>query len=321
MERTLSSEEKIRRAEEIYARRKNGYVTQKVAKVNAGEKKNYGLLKRMVLQIIICLVIYLIFYLIQNGNYVFSQDVINKTKEILSYNINLEEIYSGVISGINNLNQGIYDGGNTINEITNTVNDSITTNTLNEINELQEDIDVNAIGGGDVEDAVLQTVANVDGSANVQQDEVNQVEEIAVEPKEQTTEEYIKANFSFIKPVEGIVSSEFGLRDDENPIVSKNHIGIDIAANTGTVINAAMEGTVTISSKTGSYGYHIKITNNDVSTLYAHCNKLYVKEGEEIKQGQKIAEVGSTGKSTGPHLHFEVMRGDVYINPREVIDF
>ena len=79
-----------------------------------------------------------------------------------------------------------------------------------------------------------------------------------------------------------------------NPIVSKNHTGIDIAANTGTVIKAAMEGTVTLSSTTGDYGYHIKINNKDITTLYAHCSKLYVNEGDVVAQGQEIAEVDST---------------------------
>ncbi len=151
---------------------------------------------------------------------------------------------------------------------------------------------------------------------------------IGEEPKQeakeqvpQTDEEYIKANFSFIKPIEGIVSSEFGHRDVDNPIVSKNHTGIDIAANTGTQIKAAMEGTVTISSTVGDYGYHIKIENKDVMTLYGHCSKLLVKKGETVKQGQIIAEVGSTGKSTGPHLHFEIKRGNTYINPRNILQF
>ncbi|MCI9000447.1 MAG: M23 family metallopeptidase [Clostridia bacterium] len=65
----------------------------------------------------------------------------------------------------------------------------------------------------------------------------------------------------------------------------------------------------------------MKITNNDVSTLYAHCSKLYVKEGDIISQGQEIAEVGSTGKSTGPHLHFEIIRNDNYLNPRDILEF
>ena len=140
----------------------------------------------------------------------------------------------------------------------------------------------NAIGGGDIQDVQLQD----------KKEEPTQNEETA-----KTDEEYIKENFSFIKPVTGVVSSEFGLRNVDNPIVSKNHLGIDIAANTGTVIYAAMEGTVKVSSTVGSYGYHIKIENNDVNTLYAHCSKLYVNVGDVVKQGTPIAEVGSTGNS------------------------
>ena len=74
----------------------------------------------------------------------------------------------------------------------------------------------------------------------------------------------------------------------------------------GKIIVASMEGDVTLVSSEGDYGNHIKITNGEVTTLYAHCSKIYVKEGEHIVQGQQIAEVGATGNVTGPHLHFEV---------------
>lgn len=326
MERTLTPEEKIKRAEEIYARRRSGYTRTKVATVNVSEEKNYGLFKKMILQIVICLLIYFIFYLIQNSNYVFSQDVINKTKEILSYDIDIGQMWNSFADSFNSWSQSIVpsDSNNTIQ----------LNNTLNSIQQ-------NAIGGAELENVILETatlgVSEVDNQESQSVENEGQLTES--ESKEnkslegetqgqtqqevvpQTNEEYIKANFSFIKPVEGVVSSEFGLRDVLNPIVSKNHVGIDIAANTGTVIKAAMEGTVTVCSTTGDYGYHIKITNNDVSTLYAHCSKLYVKTGDVIKQGQEIAEVGSTGKSTGPHLHFEIIRGTTYINPRDIIQF
>lgn len=308
MERTLTPEEKIKRAEEIYARRRSGYTRNKVATVNVSEEKNYGLLKKMILQILICLLIYFIFYLIQNSNYVFSEDVINKTKEILSYDIDLQGMYTQFVNGFNNWSAGIVDTSEQTNTIdTNVINQNVIqdSNVINTQNTLSQ----NAIGGAELQNAVMEDI-------QVSADENNEKPE---EPL--TDDEYIKSNFSFIKPVEGIVSSEFGLRDVANPVVSKNHTGIDIAANTGTKIVAAMEGTVTVSSTTGDYGYHIKITNGDVSTLYAHCSKLYVKEGDVVTQGQEIAEVGSTGKSTGPHLHFEIMRGQTYINPRNILEF
>lgn len=309
MERTLSAEEKIRRAEEIYERRRNGYNARNVATVNVSEKKNYSLFKKMILQVLICLVIYFIFYLIQNSDYVFSEEVINRTKEVLSYDINIQAIYNEILNGINNLSQGIVPNA-----------EEQDNNTIQQNSNMENNIDENAIGGAEIESAVVEAVVvSAKESVNqgsINKDNIGQEQEVPL-----TDSEYIKAKYSFIKPIEGIVSSEFGLRNVDNPIVSKNHSGIDIAANMGTVIKAAMEGTVTISSTIGDYGHHIKITNGDVSTLYAHCSKLYVKEGETIKQGQEIAEVGSTGKSTGPHLHFEIMRGTTYINPRDILEF
>lgn len=309
MERTLSAEEKIRRAEEIYERRRGGYNVRNVATVNVSGKKNYSLFKKMILQILICLLIYFIFYLIQNSDYVFSEEVINRTKEVLSYDINIEAIYNEILNGINNLSQGIVPN-------TEEQNDTINEQTSND--NMENTIDEGAIGGAEIENVITEAFV-VSAKESVNQKSISQ--ENTEQETPLTDDEYIKAKYSFIKPIEGIVSSEFGLRNVDNPIVSKNHSGIDIAANMGTVIKAAMEGTVTISSTVGDYGYHIKITNGDVSTLYAHCSKLYVKVGETIKQGQEIAEVGSTGKSTGPHLHFEIMRGTTYINPRNILEF
>lgn len=311
MERTLSPEEKIRRAEEIYSRRKSGYTSRNVATVNVSNEKNYGLFKKMILQIAICLVIYFIFYLIQNSNYVFSEDIINKTKEILSYDINIEEIFNNIINGINSFSNELVldDTNNTINSEEN-----------NAVNiETQ-----NAIAGAKLASITAEDITLVQNSNKEEQSQENSnKQDNNEEPKkleELTDEEYVKT-FNLIKPIEGIVSSEFGIRSVDNPIVSKDHKGIDIAANTGTEIKAAMDGTVTISSTTGSYGYHIQLTNNDVSTMYAHCSKLLVNVGDNVTKGQVIAEVGSTGNSTNPHLHFEIKRGDNYINPRDILEF
>jgi len=68
-------------------------------------------------------------------------------------------------------------------------------------------------------------------------------------------------------------------------------------------------------------GNHIKILNDDVMTLYAHCKTIYVKEGDIIKQGQAIAQVGATGNVTGPHLHFEIRKDNRYVNPDLLIEF
>jgi murein DD-endopeptidase MepM/ murein hydrolase activator NlpD len=132
---------------------------------------------------------------------------------------------------------------------------------------------------------------------------------------------YIKNNILFIKPLEGPVTSRFGLRNPTTATVPKYHTGIDIGVPEGTVIVSAMEGTVELVSSIGDYGKHIKITNGEVMTLYAHCKTIYVKEGDKISQGQQIAETGSTGNVTGPHLHFEIRRNNEYVDPDLILEF
>lgn len=133
--------------------------------------------------------------------------------------------------------------------------------------------------------------------------------------------ESLKNSYIFTKPIEGIVSSRFGSRESKYQNVKGEHTGIDIAAEFGTKIKSAISGTVTQVSTEGDYGNHIRIMKDNVTTLYAHCQDIYVSEGQEILEGQEIASVGSTGNSTGPHLHFEVRIDDIPINPDEIIQF
>lgn len=133
--------------------------------------------------------------------------------------------------------------------------------------------------------------------------------------------EYINKNFNIIVPVSKYtVTSGFGSRESTE-IVSANHKGIDLGAITGTTIIAAMDGTVIKASSEGDYGKHLKIQNGDITTIYAHCNELLVKEGDYVISGQEIAKVGSTGKATGPHLHFEIRRENRAINPELILKF
>lgn len=122
---------------------------------------------------------------------------------------------------------------------------------------------------------------------------------------------------SLIRPVSGIITSRFGAGSS---IRRSSHTGLDIAASTGTAIAAAAGGTVTYSGYKGSYGNMIVITHaNGVQTYYAHCSKLYVTAGTPVSQGQTIAAVGSTGNSTGPHLHLEVRVNGVAYNPQNYV--
>lgn len=118
-------------------------------------------------------------------------------------------------------------------------------------------------------------------------------------------------------PVSGTISSRYGV---SSSIRSSKHTGLDIAANQGTQIKVVADGTVTCASYSGSYGYLVKVDHgNGVETWYAHTSKMYVKEGQEVKAGDVIALVGSTGNSTGPHLHFEVRINGEHVNPQNYL--
>lgn len=128
-----------------------------------------------------------------------------------------------------------------------------------------------------------------------------------------------KANIglSFIRPISGTITSRFGV---SSSMRKSSHTGLDIAASTGTPIKAAASGTVSFSGRKGSYGKMIVITHsNGVQTYYGHCNELYVSAGTQVSQGQTIAAVGSTGNSTGPHLHLEVRVNGVAYNPQNYV--
>lgn len=122
---------------------------------------------------------------------------------------------------------------------------------------------------------------------------------------------------SLIRPVSGTITSRFGAGSS---IRRSAHTGLDIAAPTGTTVVAAASGTVTFSGYKGSYGNMIVISHgNGVQTYYGHCSQLYVSAGTKVSQGQKIAAVGSTGNSTGPHLHLEVRVNGVAYNPQNYV--
>ena len=122
---------------------------------------------------------------------------------------------------------------------------------------------------------------------------------------------------SFFPPARGVITSGFGYRN--HPILRrrKMHTGIDIGARMGSPVYAAADGEVFFASWRGGYGRCIILLHGgDVSTLYGHLSRINVSQGQTVKRGQVIGAVGSTGLSTGPHLHFEVRRRGVPVNPR-----
>ncbi|MGQ9498078.1 MAG: peptidoglycan DD-metalloendopeptidase family protein [Desulfotomaculales bacterium] len=111
-------------------------------------------------------------------------------------------------------------------------------------------------------------------------------------------------------PLRGPLTSLYGPRD------GGMHYGIDIAAGAGALIRAAQRGRVTYAGPAGTFGLLVVLEHGDgVSTYYGHCSRLLVQAGDEVRAGQPIARVGSTGRSTGPHLHLEVRVGGQAVDP------
>ena len=118
----------------------------------------------------------------------------------------------------------------------------------------------------------------------------------------------------------GVLGSAFGWRIDPLNGRSALHTGLDFPADTGTPILAAAGGVVVVQEYHASYGNVVEIDHgNDLITRYAHASKVLVKKGDLVKRGQKIAEVGTTGRSTGPHLHFEVLVQGVFQDPQKFL--
>lgn len=332
MEKSISQEERIRRAEEIYSRRRynnrygeslyrsgetrNRYQPQETRKIKG------KMINKMIIQMIVCVIIYTCIYMLQYSNYLFSKDMVEKTKEVLSYDISIENLYNKSNEFFSNLQKKFNWGVN------NEQNDNVNVEAQDQNTEETNIENSNAESSENTSEANNENVDNSEISQNDASTEVtnNDTTQLAVggadetqQPEEEKSQEeqdvdYVKQNVSIIWPIKGVITSRFGNRTPTE-IVTANHKGLDIAGNMGDNIVSAMDGTVVQYSKEGDYGKHLRIQNGEVLTLYAHCSELLVQEGSTVKQGDVIAKVGATGRATGPHLHFEIRRDDRFINP------
>lgn len=282
MERILNDSEKIRRAEEIYYRRNHKNASIPKMQEEARTKTYLG--SKIILEVLVLLLSAAVVFAVKNKDYIFTKEFLASCAQ---YNVNLTEKLSSV---------------------TNFFSDEPKS-----------------------EDVFIKNEENVQNIENAENTTQQNMEQIIETPAEQnpaqtsqnviTDNQFPINNYSMIKPIEGIVTSRFGERESTNKNVTPNHTGIDISAISGTPIKSAMAGTVVQVSNEGDYGKHVKISKDNISILYAHCENIFVTEGQEISQGQEIASVGSTGNSTGPHLHFEIRIDGVPINPAEIIEF
>ena len=335
MEKSISQEERIRRAEEIYSRRRynnrygeslyrsgetrNRYQPQETRKIKG------KMINKMIIQMIVCVIIYTCIYMLQYSNYLFSKDMVDKTKEVLSYDISIENLNNKSNEFFLNLQKKFNWGVN--NEQNDNVNEEAQDQNTEETNIENS----NAESSENTSEANNENVDNSEISQNDASTEVtnNDTTQLAVGGADETQQEeeksqeeqdieYVKQNVNIIWPIKGVITSRFGNRTPTE-IVTANHKGLDIAGNMGDNIVSAMDGTVVQYSKEGDYGKHLRIQSGEVLTLYAHCSELLVQEGSTVKQGDVIAKVGATGRATGPHLHFEIRRDDRFINPELIL--
>lgn len=145
-------------------------------------------------------------------------------------------------------------------------------------------------------------------------------EPFRIPPPSSCSYDKVSLGFKYRSPLYGVITSKYGYRD--HPIINDAsfHTGLDIAAKKGTAIVAFADGKVIEAGKNSTYGNYLLIEHkNGIRSFYGHNSKLLLKKGATVKLGQKVAEVGSTGLSTGPHLHFEVRNGKTRLDPAQYI--
>ena len=319
MER-VSVEERIRRAEDIYNRRNGTYTRNVSNREKPCKRAKKRKAKRLLNQIFVCLLLYIIFYVGINRNYIFSEDF---RKSVGSFFYEKTKIGGWYNSAKGYIESKFLDESKTEDE--EIKENKIEQKELDK-NKTQEDKKTN-------ENKNIFQEQNKDEKEENKKDEniggaVENIDNISKEKNQRLTEQQIMENeakeikkgIKFIVPLKGRISSTFGWRNPTTTTVPKYHTGVDIAAAEGTKIKSATDGKVIMASSSGDYGKHYQIQIKDVILVYAHCKKLYLKEGDIVKQGQEIAEVGSTGNSTGPHLHFEIRKDGRKIDPQLVLN-
>ena len=266
MERAILEMEKIKKAEEIYAKRKN---------LNDEEEliKKPKSLYKFLFQGLILINIAIIIVAVQNRDYIFTKNFI---EQVNSYNVSLKEKIENMFS----VNEKTSENGK---------KDAPKSENTNPQN-VEQNVD-NSIENQENND--MPNEENTDNKASLVENNEPEAKELSQMEKDVIS---IKEKYSLILPLSGTKTSGFGDRESSNSKVTPHHTGVDIAANKGTTINSSITGTVTQVSSEGNYGKHLKIESDNLCILYAHCSKIYVSEGENVTQGQPVAEVGATRK-------------------------
>ena len=195
---------------------------------------------------------------------------------------------------------------------------------MNQLNPAIEYIKTNILKEETIQQPVQEQITQKNNLESNQQTVVTEpvkTEEPKVELTQMQRDANAIKNFtSIVRPVNGIATSRFGNRTSPIDGDADKHTGVDLRATIGTPIKSAISGTVVeYETDNPSFGKYIKVKNGDIVTVYAHCSKLSVKKGQQVKQGDIIAYSGDTGKVNGPHLHFEVLWQGRYVDPGFVL--
>lgn len=198
--------------------------------------------------------------------------------------------------------------------------------TVNEIRALEEDFREKVTQLDQLQEKQALLLAQLQSERKKLEDYVIGLEHLTVEmekklqamirERSQALGPVVLGTGRFSYPVRGPLTSPFGYRTHPILGTTRFHSGLDFGVDHGTPIQAAGSGIVLVAEWYGGYGNCVILQHgNDMTTLYAHCSKLHVAQGDRIRQGQIIGDVGSTGMSTGPHLHFEVRQAGTPVDP------
>lgn len=179
-----------------------------------------------------------------------------------------------------------------------------------------------ALGGAETADGQPAQVPNLTALVDDLQSQLSSREQqLGVLENLILTRELNKQVYPEGRPVaQGFISSYFGARADPFTGYAAVHKGLDFAGPEGTKVSSVAAGLVTFAGERSGFGQMVEINHgNGLSTRYCHSEKLLVKQGDMVRKGQEVALIGSTGRSTGPHLHFEVLRDGVQVDPLRFI--
>jgi murein DD-endopeptidase MepM/ murein hydrolase activator NlpD len=296
-----SNFDELRQAREARRSRSEAYIQEESKKQN----KNDYLAKLILIQAIVCTIIVLLTFAVKKISPSSYEQLKVQYNRIMSCDMSMQEIWQSVksVSAFIILPSDEWKSSGT------------TTTQVNEAASQKEEEDENTSSDNTETSKVNESVPNesLTGAGGEDLDAYTAAANTSFAPF------YVTANAC--TPVSGKITSRFGYRIHPTNGKLSFHTGMDIAAKEGVKIAAAFYGTVKDVNYSDSGGNYILMNHqNGLQTLYCHCSEILVKEGTVIRPGETIALVGSTGDTTGPHLHFEVRINGIRCNPEYILD-